>query len=502
MMDSYLVVGTTTDSYIILGIVLVYLLIVIGVGQMAARVTSGSREDFLMASRSFGVVVLFFALFATNMTSVTMIGAPGLAYGTGASAYGFFVALFAFLFPVFLFTFGYRIWATGKEFGHITPGQIVNHRWEAKYLGVVLMVIFTIWTVPYILVGIQGSGIVFESLTDGLIPYWLGALMIVVVVGLYVYGGGMRGTGWTNTFQGAIFIVILLGFFIAIPLRLGGFSAATQAVAELNGGAFLNRAGIPVYTPRMWFSQAIIISFGAFMFPHLVLRYMTARSVVTLRQTAVLYPAAVIIVWVPAVMIGFWGIAQLPDLANPDFVLPEMVFALLPTWAIGIALAGILAALMSSIDAQVLTLSTFFTEDILEEFSGGLTEYKSLIYTRLFLVAVFLTAYIGALLTGEAVIDTATFAFAGYGLMFIPFAAAFYWRQSTKESIYFGLFYGFVGIWLFELGYVPAALAFGFHPFVVLFVTQFILMAIITYFTEPPTESRIYSYEKIFEDTW
>ncbi|MHC3438221.1 sodium:solute symporter family protein [Natrialbaceae archaeon A-gly3] len=491
-----------TDSYLVLAIVVVYLLIVIGVGHMAARVTSGSREDFLMASRSFGLVVLFFALFATNMTAVTMIGAPGLAYGTGASAYGFFVALFAFLFPVFLFTCGYRIWLTGKEFGHITPGQIVNHRWEAKYLGAVLMVMFTFWTIPYILVGVQGSGIVFESLTDGLIPYWLGALIIIVVVGLYVYSGGMRGTGWTNTFQGAVFMVILLGFFVAIPLRLGGFESATFAVAELNDGTFLNRAGVPVYEPRIWFSQGIIISLGAFMFPHLVIRYMTARSVLTLRQTAVVYPAAVIVVWIPAVLIGFWGIAQLPDLANPDFVLPEMVFELLPTWVIGIALAGILAALMSSIDAQVLTLSTFFTEDVLEEFSAGLTERKSVIYTRLFLVVVFLLAYIGALLTDEAVIDTATFAFAGYGLMFVPFTAAFYWRESTKESVYFGLIYGFVGLWAFQIGLAPDALAFGFHPFVVLLLTQVVLMSIITYFTAPPAESRIRSYENIFEDTW
>lgn len=491
-----------TESYLVLGIVVAYLIIVIGVGHMAARVTSGSREDFLMASRSFGVVVLFFALFATNMTSVTMIGAPGLAYGTGAGAYGFFVALFAFLFPVFLFTFGYRIWLTGKKFGHITPGQIANHRWEANYLGVVLTVLFTIWTIPYILVGVQGSGIVFESLTDGLVPYWLGALIIVVVVGLYVYGGGMRGTGWTNTFQGAVFILILFGFFFLIPIRLGGFSAATHAVAELDGGTLLNRADVPVYEPRMWFSQGIIISLGAFMFPHLVLRYMTARSVVTLRQTAVLYPIAVIVVWVPAILIGFWGIAHLPNLTDPDFVLPEMVFALLPTWFIGIALAGILAALMSSIDAQVLTLSTFFTEDVLEEFSSGLTERKSVFYTRAFLVVVFLLAYIGALVVTDEIVDTATFAFAGYGLMFVPFAAAFYWRGSTKESIHAGLIYGFVGLWAFELGYLPEVLTFGFHPFVVLLATQIVLMVAISAATTPPAEARIEAYERLFEDTW
>lgn len=492
----------STANLLILGITVAYLLLVIGVGYLAARITGDSREDFLMASRSFGTVVLLFALFATNMTAVVMIGAPGLAYSTGASAYGFFVALFAFLFPVLLMTFGYRIWIVGKRFDHITPGQIVNHRWEADYLGVIVMVIFSIWTIPYILVGVQGGGIVFEALTDGLIPYWLGALIVVVIVGLYVYPGGMRGTGWTNTLQGFVFMVVLLGFFLYIPLQIGGFSTATEAVSQIDGGAFLDRAGVAPYEPRMWFSQGIIVALGAFMFPHLFLRYMTARSFTTLKQTAAIYPIAVLLVWVPTVMLGFWGIAQIPSLDNPDFILPELVFEFFPVWAIGIALAGILAALMSSIDGQVLTLSTFFTEDLLWEFSEDMTEVKAVWYTRVFLVIIFGLAYAGALITTEIIVDTATFAFAGYGLMFVPMAAAFYWRNSTRESVYVGILYGFFAIWLFEFGPVPDALTFGFHPFVPLVITQIVLMVVITWFTAPPSEQRIQEYERAFEDIW
>lgn len=188
------------SNVLIIGITAAYLLVVLGVGQFAARVTGTSREDYLMADRSFNTIILLAALFATNMTAMVMIGAPGLAYTAGAGAFGFFVVLFAFLFPVFLMTVGYRIWMVGKEFGHITPAQIINHRWDAKYLGVLAMVMFTVWTVPYLLVGVQGGGIVFEALTNGTIPYWAGAAIVLLVVGGYVYQGGMRGTGWTNAF--------------------------------------------------------------------------------------------------------------------------------------------------------------------------------------------------------------------------------------------------------------------------------------------------------------
>jgi SSS family solute:Na+ symporter len=160
------------DLVLILGIVAVYLAIVLGIGSYAARRTGDSREEYLMASRSFGTLVLIAALFATNMYAVTMVGAPALSYNIGPSAFGYFVGLFPFIFSVLIMTAGRRIWLVGKKFGHITPAQIVNHRWNSNYLGVLVTGLFTFWTVPYLLVGVQGAGIVFEALTDGVIPYW------------------------------------------------------------------------------------------------------------------------------------------------------------------------------------------------------------------------------------------------------------------------------------------------------------------------------------------
>ncbi|QLG61264.1 sodium:solute symporter family protein [Halorarum salinum] len=491
----------STANLVILGITGTYLLAVLGVGQYASRTTTASREDFLMADRSFNTVVLLAALFATNMTAVVMIGAPGLAYRTGAGAYGFFVSLFAFLFPVFVMTIGYRIWLVGKRFGHITPGQIVNHRWNADYLGLLLMVLFTVWTVPYVLVGVQGAGITLEAITEGLVPYWLGALVTLAVVGFYVYQGGMRGTGWTNTFQGAVFIVFLLAVFLWVPLELGGFDEATAAVAQINDGVFLDRAGIPPYAPRTWFSQALIVAFGAFVYPHLFIRYMTANSVKTLKNTSVLYPVAVILTWVPAVLLGFWGLAQFPDIANPDFILPTVVAELLPVWAIGFALAGILAALMSSLDGQVLTLSTMFSEDVVHEFFEA-DEATEIWYSRVFLVAIFAAAYAGALLTKDSIVDTATFAFSGYALMFFPIVAAFYWKRSTKTTAYAGLVWGFVLIWAFDLGLLPEGLTFGFLPFVPILVSQLLVMIVATYATSVPDEAPVEEYEALFEDVW
>lgn len=493
-------IGLFGDITIILVIVIIYLFFVLGIGRYAAQKTGNSREDFLMASRSFGTVVLLAALFATNMSAVTMIGAPGLSYNVGSNAFGYFVGLFPFLFSVLLLTCGYRIWLVGTTFGHITPGQIVNHRWDSQYLGLLVTGLFIFWTIPYLLVGVQGAGIVFEALTEGTIPYWAGGLTIVIIVLIYVYSGGMRGTGWTNAFQGAFFLILLFLFAVLIPLRLGGFDTATQASLQMNP-ELVNRANIPSLQPKEYFSVGILVSLETFILPHLFIRYMTSNSMKQIKRTAVIYPIAIILSWVPSVLIGFWGIGQFPDLSTPDFILPMLVQETFPAWMIGLALAGILAAMMSTLDGQVLTLGTMFTEDILRPFTN-IQERQEILATRVFILLLLIAAWIGSLFTRESIIDTTIFAFTGYGLMFFPIISAFYSENMNKYSSGTGLLIGFFGHWAFKLGIIPQAYTFGFLQFIPILVAQLIVMGLIVIVTPRPPEERNRQYRELFNHNW
>ena len=489
----------SSNLALILGIVVVYLLIVLGIGSYAARRTGDSREDYLMASRSFGTLVLIAALFATNMSAVTMIGAPGLSYNIGTSAFGYFVGLFPLIFSVLIMTAGRRIWLLGKKFGHITPAQIVNHRWNSRYIGVLVTGLFTFWTVPYLLVGVQGAGIVFEALTNGAVPYWAGGLIIVVVVFTYVYTGGMRGTGWTNAFQGTILLCILLAFVVLIPLRLGGFSAATDATLQMVP-ELVNRADIAPLQPREYFSVGILVSIETFILPHLMIRYMTSQSIKQLNQTAIIYPIVIALSWAPAVLIGFWGVGQLPNLTNPDFVLPTLIQQNFPPWVGGLALAGILAAMMSTLDGQSLTLGTMFAEDILRPFTS-ISERIEVFSTRGFILALLVLAWIGAQFTRESVIDTTIFAFTGYALMFFPIVGALYSERMNKYASGAGLLVGFFGHWAFQLGVIPQTFAFGFLQFIPVLLIQLVTIVVVTLITPKPPTERVNEYDKLFSNT-
>lgn len=220
-----------------------------------------------------------------------------------------------------------------------------------------------------------------------------------------------------------------------------------------------------------------------------------------LKKTGLLYPIAILLAWVPAVMIGYWGIAVMPDLENPDFILPLMVEANLPFWVLGLALVGILAAIMSSIDGIILTLSTMFTVDFARKYLD-LSEKREVLLTRVFIVLVIAASYASAILTDETIIGTGIVFLQGFAGVFIPLVAALYWESSTEESILVGLLIGFFGLWGFQLGILPGSLSFGFLPMAPVLIGQIIGMVLVAQLTTRPSKERIAEYKQAFPDRW
>ena len=101
---------------------------------------------------------------------------------------------------VFYFV-GTRVWALGKRRGYLTPVQFFRERWGSDGLGLLIFVVQIALLVPYLLIGVMGGGSTLTQVTDGLVPGWVGGLVICAVVLAYVTYGGMRGTIWVNVFQ-------------------------------------------------------------------------------------------------------------------------------------------------------------------------------------------------------------------------------------------------------------------------------------------------------------
>ena len=192
-------------------ILILYLAITILIGYWASRVMKVTPSDLFTANRSLGFIALVFAIFGSQITAFGMLGAPGAAYELGFSTLGYLQGMANFASAAGFYLIGYRAWLLAARYNFVTPVQFLGEsRFGNDSPRFVVAALQILLTIPYILICGIGSGIAISAVTKGIIPYWLGALVILLASTYIAYSGGMRGTAWTNIFQGILMIGVLV----------------------------------------------------------------------------------------------------------------------------------------------------------------------------------------------------------------------------------------------------------------------------------------------------
>ncbi|PSQ60455.1 MAG: sodium:solute symporter [Halobacteriales archaeon SW_9_67_25] len=349
------------ESGLQLGIIGAYLLVALGVGALAYRLTERTAEDYFLASRTLGTLVLLFTTFATLLSAFTFFGGPTIAFQAGPEWILVMGLMDGVLFGILWYAVGYKQWLVGQRHGHVTLGEMLGDRFGSRALRVLVAGISLFWLVPYIMLQQQGAGTALVALTDGAVPYWAGAGGITLFMIVYVALSGMRGVAWTDTLQG-VFMLGMVWLAVAwILVAVGGPGAATRQLAQ-NAPEHLSLGG-GLYSPAFVLSTAISIAFGVTMFPQVNQRFFVAKSTAVLKRTFTLWPVLVILLFVPAFMLGAWaaGLGIAPN-ANGR-ILPPLLAEFTPAWFAALVVAGAMAAMMSSSDSMLLSGSSYLTRD-------------------------------------------------------------------------------------------------------------------------------------------
>lgn len=416
-------------------VVFVYLAVVLYIGIFAFLKGKASGEDYFLASRSLGQYTFLFALFGTNMTAFSILGASGLAYHRGIGVFGMLASASAFVIPLTIFFIGTRLWAMGKKFGHMTQVQYLRDRWECSFIGTLIFAVTAVMLVPYIIIGVMGGGQTLQAISNGNVPYWAGGAIVALVVMSYVFFGGMRGTAWVNTFQTLLFLCFGTMAFLLIGKHLGGFDQVMQRLAGNEATApLLTRQRIPV---QEFFSYAFI-PLSSIMFPHVAIMCMTARKASSFKKTVIFYPICILSLWLPSVFLGVVGADSFPGLkpGESDGIILKLLTANTNILVAGMLGAAIMACVMAS-DSQILALCTMFTEDIFAYY-GGKDRFgeRAQVWTgRGFVVGVTVVAYVIALKLKDkaGIFELAIrFAFSGFAALAPVMLAALFWKRSTK----------------------------------------------------------------------
>jgi SSS family solute:Na+ symporter len=443
-------------------VVFAYLAVVLGIGLFAGRAPRRQdAEDYFLAGRSIGPVVFLLSLFGTNMTAFSILGASGHAFANGIVTFGLMASSSALIIPLSIFAVGTRLWALGKRHGFMTPVQMFRDRWECGHIGTVIFAVQAVLLVPYIVIAVMGGGTTLSAVSGGLVPFWLGGLVVSLVVMGYVFFGGMRGTAWVNTFQTILFLSFGAIAVAVIAEGMGGFSQAVESMLASPATApLLTRERI---SPLFFFSYTFI-PLSSIAFPHIGIFCLTARRLSHFRRTVVLYPICMLAIWLPSVFLGVVANRavdvpaiktkvearatlaaegprlsperrdQLRAAANGDDVILRLVEGYAPLWLASLLGAAVMAAVMAS-DSQILALSTMFTEDVFA-FYGGQARFGQAVQVqtgRIFVIALTVAAYIIALGAPQSIFDLASqYAFAGYAALSPLLIAALFWKNSTK----------------------------------------------------------------------
>ena len=505
----------------------IYLVIIAVIGSVAFRKGKANTEDFFLASRAIGPRVFFLSIFATNMTAFAILGSSGQAYRQGIGIYGLMASSSGFVIPLTIFFIGTRLWAIGKRFGHQTQVGFFRDRWECDSIGTLIFGLSVVLLVPYMIISIMGGGRVLHDISGDRVPYALGCAVVALVVTVNVFFGGMRGTVWVNIFQTTLFLLFGTVAVAVISQQIpGGFGEYIHKIAGDPKTGFL------VTRERMserYFWSYTLIPLSSIMFPHMAIMCFAARQVTAFKRTVVLYPLAIMAIWLPCVFLGVLGTQTDPGLKNPDGVLLHMLTDHAPVWLAGILGAGIISAVMGSDTHQVLAVSTMFTKDVFAHY-GGRQKYGekgSVHFARGFIVVVTLIAYLVALVTPESIFELAVrFAFSGFAALSPVMIAALFWKRSTKYGALASTLW--VAAWLALTWYLQslsngaapkpgqpplvlfAALGhlferttanvtcFGFLPVVPMVLGSVGLMIIVSLLTRPPSQAAI---EKYFPST-
>ncbi|MFK7776533.1 MAG: sodium:solute symporter family protein [Gimesia sp.] len=223
----------------------IYLGLLLCLGLFSSRLFKGTSQDFMLASHSIGPFLLLMSVFGTTMTAFALVGSSGEAYKEGVGVYGLLASSSGIIHSLCFFLLGIKLWSWGHKFGYTTQIQFFRDRLESKRIGILLFPVLVGLVIPYLLIGVMASGVVISSITEGAfdssfaaydygVPPWLGSLVICMVVLVYVFFGGMRGTAWANTFQTIVFMILGVVTFVVISNKLGGLEAASNAVLEKN----------------------------------------------------------------------------------------------------------------------------------------------------------------------------------------------------------------------------------------------------------------------------
>jgi SSS family transporter len=431
--------GAMSDVAVYAAVLAGYMGLLLLIGALASR-RSSTREGFYLGGRTIGPWVTSLSYVAAYFSSVLIIGGGGFGYRFGLAT--LWVGAINVLVGITLvwIILGRRLRRLTARLGTMTVPGFLAERYGSRSARVISALVIAVFLVIYNVSILKGMGNAFEGLME--LPYTAGVLLAGAIIVLYVVWGGYTAVVWTGFFQAWLMGTGLVLLTVYTLRATDGLGSLAHRLAAIDPGL--------VETPGAWgwaglISFAMIVSFGVWGMPQLLVRFYSIRSERVLRVGVVVASLGGCLALLPY-LLGAAARVLHPGLSHADLAIPTLSKAVLPPWAAALFLAGVIAAGMSTFAAVLIITSGALVEDlVVKGLRRGLSERRAVRASRIVSAAVGLVSLAIALRPPALVLVLTAFAWSAIASACLwPIVLGVTWRRATRQGVLASMLGGLV----------------------------------------------------------
>lgn len=505
----------TTSSIVILVAIVLYMVMMVGIG-FAVVDKNKTSGDFFLGGRSLGPFVTAMSAEASDMSGWLLMGLPAVALMGGLAEASWTAIGLAVGTYINWLVVAKRLRVYSQKIDAFTLPDFFSKRFgdNKKVLTTVAAIFIIVFFIPYTASGFAACGKLFSALFG--MDYLTAMIISAVVIIAYCTLGGFLAASTTDFIQS---IVMTIALFVVIGFGEGaahGFPEVFHNIQSLSGyldvfkgfdvatGTTGSYGALPVASTLAW-------GLGYFGMPHVLLRFMAIENKDKLKTSR-----RVASIWVTfsmgiAVLIGVIGyslmkagiIPTYADATAAETIIVDVAkvianYGYVPAFVGGLILAGILASTMSTADSQLLAAASAISQNLVQEtFGVKMSQKKSMLLARVSVVVISIIAIFLARNPGSSVFRIVSFAWAGFGAAFGPVVlAALFWKRTNKYGAIAGMIAGgaTVFIWKFIVRVQFADTILNIYELLPAFIVGLIVIVVVSLLTKAP--------EKEIEDTF
>ena len=457
----------------------VFLIIIFGIGIWAnkqVRTSDSFLQEYFLGGREMGGFLLAMTMMATYGSASSFIGGPGVAYNTGLG----WVLLAMAQLPAgyfVLMVLGKKFAIVSRRIQAITLIDFLKKRYESNMVIFVSALAIIVFLFASMTAQWVGGARLIQSLTG--LDYTAALLIFAVTVLIYVIIGGFRAVALTDALQGTIMIIGTVILLIGTIIAGGGLDNIMQKLVAENPnlispfGATENLT--PLYVSTFW----ILIGLGVIGLPQIAVRAMSYKNSQSLHRAILIGTIGIGTIMFGMHLIGVLARPVIPGIEISDTVMPILTLKVLPPMLAGIVLAAPMAAIMSTVNALLILVSSTVVKDIYLNFINP-TATESQIKNRSFIVTtvIGLAVVLFALNPPEFLIWLNLFAFGGLEAAFLwSVVFGLYWKKANKYGAIASMV---VGITMYILIDRLSPHIFGMHTVTLPILVSFVVFVVVS----------------------